>query len=80
MLVGAINDKSALGELAALHQLGRSEQCGLVSQGGSVEGRSELRKPGTRLIGSVAFFPEKYGHCFITRNFPRHSSTLLTVG
>ena len=25
------------------------------------EGRAELREPGTRLIGSVAYFPEKYG-------------------
>ena len=27
----------------------------------SPEGRAELRQPGTRLIGSVAYFPEKYG-------------------
>ena len=25
------------------------------------EGRKELREPNTRLIGSVAYFPEKYG-------------------
>ena len=27
----------------------------------SPEGRAELREPNTRLIGSVAYFPEKYG-------------------
>src|SRR5205823_14617626 len=27
----------------------------------SPEGRAELREPNTRLVGSVAFFPERYG-------------------
>ena len=32
-----------------------------MGQNASPEGRDELRQPGTRLIGSVAYFPEKYG-------------------
>ena len=32
-----------------------------MGQNASPEGRAELRQPGTRLIGSVAYFPEKYG-------------------
>jgi ribose transport system substrate-binding protein len=32
-----------------------------MGQNASPEGRTELREPGTRLIGSVAYFPEKYG-------------------
>ena len=32
-----------------------------MGQNASPEGREELRQPGTRLIGSVAYFPEKYG-------------------
>jgi ribose transport system substrate-binding protein len=32
-----------------------------MGQNASPEGRIELREPGTRLIGSVAYFPEKYG-------------------
>ena len=32
-----------------------------MGQNASPEGRAELRTPGTRLIGSVAYFPEKYG-------------------
>ena len=32
-----------------------------MGQNASPEGRNELRQKGTRLIGSVAYFPEKYG-------------------
>jgi ribose transport system substrate-binding protein len=32
-----------------------------MGQNASPEGRTELREPNTRLIGSVAFFPERYG-------------------
>ena len=32
-----------------------------MGQNAAPEGRAELREPGTRLIGSVAYFPEKYG-------------------
>jgi ribose transport system substrate-binding protein len=60
-LIGAINDPSALGALRALHEAGRSESCAVMGQNASPEGRAELRTPGTRLIGSVAYFPEKYG-------------------
>ena len=35
--------------------------CAIMGQNASPEGRAELREPGTRLIGSVAYFPEKYG-------------------
>jgi ribose transport system substrate-binding protein len=61
VLIGAINDASALGALRAFQEAGRVEMCGIMGQNGSPEGRWELREPGTRLIGSVAFFPERYG-------------------
>ena len=61
ILLGAINDASALGALCAFHELGRTLNCGIVSHGASTEGRAELRNPETRLVGSVGFFPEKYG-------------------
>lgn len=61
LLVGAINDASALGALRALQEAGRAQDCAVMGQNGSPEGRMELRQPGTRLIGSVAFFPETYG-------------------
>src|SRR5262249_62089027 len=61
ILVGAINDPSALGALRAFQEAGRSDGCAIMGQNASVEGRAELRQHGTRLIGSVAYFPEKYG-------------------
>jgi ribose transport system substrate-binding protein len=60
-LVGAINDPSALGALRAFQEAGRTEGCAIMGQNASPEGRAELRESGTRLIGSVAYFPEKYG-------------------
>ena len=61
VLVGAINDPSALGALRAFQEAGRTECCAVVGQNASAEGRAELRAEGTRLIGSVGYFPEKYG-------------------
>ena len=61
LLVGAINDPSALGALRAFQEAGRAESCAVMGQNASPEGRAELRELGTRLIGSVAYFPEKYG-------------------
>ena len=61
ILVGAINDASALGALRAFQEAGRTEYCAVMGQNASPEGRAELREPGTRLIGSVAFYPERYG-------------------
>lgn len=61
MLVGAINDPSALGALRAYQEAGRTSACAIMGQNASPEGRAELRQQGTRLIGSVAYFPEKYG-------------------
>src|SRR6059036_3725978 len=61
ILVGAINDPSALGALRAFQEAGRTEGCAIMGQNASPEGRAELRQPGTRLIGSVGYFPEKYG-------------------
>jgi ribose transport system substrate-binding protein len=61
ILVGAINDPSALGALRAFQEAGRTDACAIMGQNASPEGRAELRLPGTRLIGSVAYFPETYG-------------------
>lgn len=61
MLVGAINDASALSALRAFQESGRTDCCAIMGQNASPEGRAELRLSGTRMIGSVAFFPEKYG-------------------
>ena len=61
ILVGAGNDPAALGALQAISEAGASDRCVVASQGASAEGRRELRRPGSRLIGSVGYFPERYG-------------------
>ncbi|MEO7145281.1 MAG: substrate-binding domain-containing protein [Bryobacteraceae bacterium] len=66
ILVGAVNDPCALGALRAFEESGLVENCAVMGQGGSAEGRAELRRPGTHLVGTVAFFPEKYGQHIIS--------------
>jgi ribose transport system substrate-binding protein len=61
VLVGAINDPSALGALRAFEEAGRADACIVMGQNAAQEARAELRKPETRFIGSVAYFPESYG-------------------
>lgn len=61
ILVAAINDPSALGALRAFEEAGRAERCAVLGQNASEEARAEMRVPGTRLVGSVAYFPERYG-------------------
>jgi ribose transport system substrate-binding protein len=61
LVVGAINDVSAIGALRAFEEAGRADTCAIMGQNASPEGRAELREPNTRLVGSVAFFPERYG-------------------
>ncbi len=65
VLVGAVNDPSALGALRAFQEAGREESCAIMGQNASPEGRAELRRPDTRLIGSVAYFPERYGAAIV---------------
>jgi ribose transport system substrate-binding protein len=61
ILIGAVNDPSALGALRACQEAGRAEHCAIVGQNAEGEARDEMRVLRTRLIGSVGFFPEKYG-------------------
>src|SRR5215469_10324032 len=65
VLVGAINDPSALGALRAFQEAGRAENCAVMGQNASPEGRAELRQPKTSFVGSVAYFPERYGENLI---------------
>ncbi|MEO8657538.1 MAG: substrate-binding domain-containing protein, partial [Bryobacteraceae bacterium] len=60
-LVGAANDPSALGAVRAFEELARRTDCAVVGQNAEAEARMEMREPRTPLIGSVAYFPEKYG-------------------
>jgi ribose transport system substrate-binding protein len=65
VLVGGINDPSTLGALRAFQEAGRAENCVIMGQNASPEGRAELREPKTRFVGSVAYFPERYGENII---------------
>ena len=61
VLVGAANDPSALGAARAFQEAGRADACAIVGQNAEPDARAELREPRTPLIGSVGFFPERYG-------------------
>jgi ribose transport system substrate-binding protein len=61
VLVGAVNDSTALAALQAFREMGIENECAIVGQDASIEARQELRRPSTRLIGTVAYFPETYG-------------------
>jgi ribose transport system substrate-binding protein len=58
---GRTTSSSALGALRAFQEAGRTEHCAVMGQNASPEARSELREDGTRLIGSIGYFPERYG-------------------
>jgi len=61
-LIGTVNDICSLAALKVWEEVGASDKCAVVSQNAILEARNELRRPGTRLVGSVAYFPERYGN------------------
>jgi len=65
ILLAGLNDPSCLGALQALEESGRSQDCLAVGHNASIEARREMRRPRSRLIGSVGYFPEKYGEAVI---------------
>ena len=65
VLVSAINDPSAIGALRAFEEAGRLTDCAAMGQNASSEARTEMANPHSRLIGSVAYFPEHYGEALI---------------
>ena len=65
VLVTAINDSCALGALRAFEEAGIADECAAVGHGAVRDARVEMRRAGSKLIGSVAFFPERYGAAVI---------------
>jgi ribose transport system substrate-binding protein len=63
LLIGTINDPSALGALRAVREAGRERSTAIVSQNFGPDPRvsAEIHDDDSPLIGSVAFFPERYG-------------------
>jgi ribose transport system substrate-binding protein len=66
VLVGAANDQSALGAVRAFQEAGRAGTCAVVGQNGEPDVRAELRESRTPLIGSVGYFPERYGEDLVS--------------
>lgn len=60
-LLTGVNDFAVLGALRAFEETGRRNLCVAVGLAATPEGRRELRLPNSRLVGSVGFFPERYG-------------------
>jgi len=60
-LIGTVNDVCALAALRAFEEVGATDKIAIASQNCLPEVRTELRRPGTPLIGTVAYFPELYG-------------------
>ena len=64
-LIGTVNDVCALAALHAFEEAGAGDRYAVVGQNAIRETRNELRRPDTRLIGTVAYFPERYGDAII---------------
>jgi len=64
-LVCGINDTTVLGALRAYEEAGRVSHCAAMGQNCNPEARKELRRPGSRFLGSVAYFPEQYGEVLL---------------
>jgi ribose transport system substrate-binding protein len=62
LLVSGFNDPSAVGALEAVRAAGREQDVAIVGQNATEESREEIRSPHSRLIASVAYFPERYGN------------------
>jgi ribose transport system substrate-binding protein len=69
VLEGAANDSSALGALRAFQEADRANDWVVAGQNEKPEARAELHTPNTRLIASIAYFPEKYGEGLIRLAF-----------
>lgn len=64
-LILAMNDPNALGALEAFRHAALPDRCAVAGQGATLDARNELRRPQTQLIGSVAYFPERYGEALL---------------
>jgi len=60
-LIGSVNDVGAQAVLRGFEEAGQLQNCAVMGQNGLLEARLELRRPGSRLVGTVAYFPERYG-------------------
>lgn len=65
LIVLCFNDDVALGALEAARSQGREQDLVIVGQGAVRQIRQEMNQPGSPIIGSTAYLPEKYGEKLI---------------
>jgi ribose transport system substrate-binding protein len=65
-VISGVDDPSTIGALRAFEEAGRADKCVALGFGGAQEGRAELRRPRTRMLATIAFFPERYGEGLIS--------------
>jgi ribose transport system substrate-binding protein len=65
ILVSAINDPSAVGALRAAEAANRTEDVMIAGQNATIEARTEICRDTPAFIGSVAYFPDRYGDYLI---------------
>jgi ribose transport system substrate-binding protein len=61
LAVISFNDDAAFGAISAARELGRESDVAIVGQGADRIVRQEIRHPESRIIGSTAYWPERYG-------------------
>ena len=65
LLIAAGSDHSALGALDAVRDLRLTDRCALVGHDGDREALERIAEVDSPFIGTVAFFPERYGQGLI---------------
>ena len=55
------NDGATIGALTAARRLNREQDVVIVGQGADRRVHEELKRPDSRIIGSTAYMPERYG-------------------
>lgn len=65
VIVGAVNDPSIVGAQRAIEAAGRSDDFLLAGQNATIESRVEICNNSPVMIGSVGYFPEKYGESLV---------------
>jgi ribose transport system substrate-binding protein len=65
ILVSVINDPVAAGALRAAEASNRTDDIMIAGQNATIEARTEICRDNPALIGSVAYFPDRYGDYLI---------------
>jgi ribose transport system substrate-binding protein len=66
LFVGAASDESALGAVDALREAGLAGNSAVVGHDGEYDAVREVLQPASPFIGTVAFFPERYGRGLVS--------------